>query len=127
MMRRGAEFDIGRRRLGLSIAETAAVCGVTERTVNRWVRDEQDIRPDAWQNLDLLEAMMQAGAEDAVRVACDATAAGPYRLPHFRTAEAMRRHYPSSPLPYGAQAMMTAWTAEALEDEGIAVEIVWVD
>jgi transcriptional regulator with XRE-family HTH domain len=124
---RGAEFDIARRRLGLSIAETAAVCGVTEKTVNRWMRGEQPIRPDAWHSLDLLEAAMQDAADQAVEIACDATAAGPFRLPHFRSAEVMRRHYPDSPLPLGAQAMMTAWTAEALEDEGIAAEIVWVE
>lgn len=126
-MKNGATLDIARRRLGLSIAETADICGVAERTVNRWIREEQDIRPDAWQSLGALESLMVTGMEDAVGIAREVVTAGPFRLLHFRNLEAMRRHYPDTPLPYGAHTMMTSWIAEALEEEGIAVEIVWAD
>lgn len=122
-----AEYDTRRRALGLSVRELAAWHGCTERTVNRRIAGEQMVRDDDAADLDRLEDAMQRAVDEAVALATGMTAAGPVRLTRYRTAEDQARSPHASSLPLGAHAIMIGWAADALEAEGVRVEIVWAD
>lgn len=61
----GMEIQARREALGLSVAELAAVCGVTRSTVGRWERGQSPCAPDTHAVLDGLESFVD-GVVDAV-------------------------------------------------------------
>jgi hypothetical protein len=120
-----AEFDTRRRSLGLSVDETAALCGVQDRTVRRWQSGASPIPEDATEALGGLEDAMLEAVEQALRLATDMTTSAPVVLRRYRTAGDQARSPHASSLPPGAHAMMIGWAADALEAEGIATRIEW--
>ena len=122
-----AEFDTLRRSLGLSVDETAALCGVQDRTVRRWQSGASTIPDEAEQLLADLEDAMGCAVENVVELASDMTSAGPIVLWRYRTAEAQAASPHASSLLPGAHAMMIGWSADALRAEGIDVRIEWAD
>ncbi|MCP4564079.1 MAG: helix-turn-helix transcriptional regulator [Bosea sp.] len=124
----GAGFDTRRRALGLSISETAAVCGpVNERTVNRWINDHSSVPPDALASLDALEEAMEKAVDRLVAIATDQTMAGPIQIRRYRTQDDLAASPDDIGIPLGAHAMMTAWLDDQLAAQGIETEIVWAD
>src|SRR5690606_4356880 len=115
----GAWFDLRRRALGLLVSETAAVCGVNERTVNRWINDRSPIPADAIEALEALEEKMDATVGRMVKEACDMTDAGPLILRAYRTQTDLSASPDDIGLPLGAHMMMNAWLDAALAAEGI--------
>lgn len=120
-----AEFDTRRRSLGLSVEETAALCGVQDRTVRRWCSGERGVPDDAAEALEALEGAMLDAVENVVQIATDWMERGPVVLYRYRTAADQANSAHASTLPLGAHAMMIAWAADALEAEGIATSIEW--
>ncbi len=125
-----AEFDTQRRMLGLSIDDTAALCGgVSPRAVNDWMRGVSKLPNDAIEALILLNQKMQNAVENAVILGTDKTMNGIIELKRYRTQRGFDEslHASQDDLPFGAHAILIGWVAEALRDEGINVEIVWGD
>lgn len=120
-----AEFDTRRRSLGLSTREAAALCGVQERTLNRWQAGDYAIPQDAVDALDALEESMSDAVENVVTFATDNVESGPVILWRYRTQAVLDRSEHASGMPLGAHAMMIAWAADALAAEGIGVQIEW--
>ncbi|AGH48785.1 MULTISPECIES: helix-turn-helix domain-containing protein [Sphingomonadales] len=120
-----AEFDTRRRSLGLSVDETAALCGVQDRTVRRWQSGATPIPADASGALESLEDAMGLAVDELVTFATDRVAKGPVLLWRYRTQAEQDRSPHARSLPLGAHAMMIAWAADALEAEGIDVDIEW--
>lgn len=130
-----AEFDTRRRTLGLSVDETAALCGVQDRTVRRWQSGATPIPDDAGDALEQLEDAMERAVDQAVKLAKAEAGRMPIALYRYRTAEDQARsaHASSMPpgalakggLPLGAHAMMIGWAADALAAEGVDVRIEW--
>lgn len=123
----GAELDTKRRRLGLSIAETAAVLGLTERSVNRAIRNQITLRPEKLAALTTLEATMRSQVAFAVEQVTDLIGAGPLPLARYLTTEGYMESADKAGLPPGAHAMLCAWLGDALEAEGVEVQYFWVD
>jgi len=124
----GAGFDTRRRALGLSIAETAAVCGgVNERTVNRWINDHSSVPDDAFGALDALEETLERAVDRLVKIATDQTTAGPIIVRRYRTQDDLSMGPDDIGIPIGAHAMMAAWLDHALAARGVDTEIVWAD
>lgn len=124
----GARFDTRRRALGLSISETAAVCGgVNERTVNRWINGHSPPPEDAWGALEALETTMESAIDKLVEIASDRTMAGPIEVRRYRTQNDLSASQDDFGIPLGAHAMMTAWLDDALAAQGIDTSIVWAD
>lgn len=128
----GARFDTRRRALGLSVAETAIVCGregqpVAERTINRWINDRSPVPQDAFDALVDLEEEMDLWVSKLVKMAADMTMAGPIQIRRYRTQEHLSGSQDDIDIPLGAHAMMLAWLDYALAVEGIDTEIVWAD
>lgn len=115
-----AEYDTHRRRLGLSVEEAAVLHGVQDRTVRRWCSGDRAVPDDAAEALRTLESDMTADLENVMRVAQRQTI-----LRRYRTMAALARHEPAPHLPLGAHAMMIAWAAEALAEQGVDVTIEW--
>lgn len=122
-----AHFDTFRRSLGLSTREVADLCGVQERTVNRWQAGDVPIPADAIGALLGLEEAMDDAVERTVEMATDAIDSGPVHLFRYRTQAALDRSPHAAGMPAGAHAMLIAWTADALAAEGIDAQIVWAD
>lgn len=120
-----AGFDTRRRSLGLSVDETASLCGVQDRTVRRWQSGDSPIPADAAAALDQLEAAMSEAVEQALARATDHVARGPVVLWRYRTQADQDRSPHAATLPLGAYAMMIAWAAKALAAEGMDVSIQW--
>ena len=120
-----AEFDTRRRALGLSVEEAAGLCAVQDRTVRRWQSGVSPIPDDAAETLDALEDVMLETMVKALDHASDMTAVGPVVLWRYKTQADQDRRPHASSLPLGADAMLIAWIADALESAGIAVEIEW--
>ena len=124
----GAGFDTRRRALGLSIAETAAVCGgVNERTVNRWINDHSPVPEDAFSALDALERTLERAVDQLVKIATDQVMAGPIIVRRYRTQDDLSVSPDDIGIPLGAHAMMSAWLDDALAAQGVDTEIVWAD
>lgn len=124
----GARFDTRRRALGISVSETAAVCGpVAERTVNRWINGHTTIPADAFASLDSLEESMEKAVDKLMQVAIEITMAGPIQIRRYRTQDDLAASPDDFGIPLGAHAMMTAWLDDALAAQGIDAEIVWAD
>ena len=124
----GAGFDTRRRALGLSIAETAAVCGgVNERTVNRWINDHSPVPDDAFGALDALEEALERAVDRLVTIATEQTMAGPIIVRRYRTQDDLSASRDDIGIPLGAHAMMTAWLDDALAAQGVDTKIVWSD
>jgi transcriptional regulator with XRE-family HTH domain len=122
-----AEFDTRRRYLGLSVDETAALCGVQDRTIRRWQNGTSPIPDDARAALKALEDAMNKAVTALVETVTNVTASGPVVLWRYRTKAEQDKSPHASSLPLGAHAMMIAWAADALEGEGIEVEIAWAE
>lgn len=123
-----AEFDTWRRKLGLSVKETGDICGrVAERTVNRWISGDLPLPRDATAALAQLESAMLNAVENVVDHATDMVDEGPIILWRYKSPAAQAKSPHASSLPPGAHAMLVAWAAAALEDEGVASEIHWAD
>ncbi len=120
-----AEFDTRRRLLGLSIEETAEWCGANRVTVQRWTKGQSRIDPRAIDRLEELEDGMAAAVERAVATVKNHN--GPVPLFRYRSQAAVDAAPHASGMPLGAHAILIGWTADALEDAGHAVEIVWGD
>jgi hypothetical protein len=128
----GARFDTRRRALGLSIGETAIVCGragtpVAERTINRWINDLSNVPNDAFAALDALEIWMEKTIDRLTQIATDQTMAGPIVVRRYRTQDDLSASGDDLGIPLGAHAMMTAWLDDQLAAQGIATDIVWAD
>lgn len=128
----GAALDTLRRSLGLSIGETAIVCGrngkpVAEKTVNNWINDRTPIPEDAFESLNALEEKMDGTVNRLVKAACAMTDAGPIIVRRYRTADDLAASHDDIGIPLGAHAVMTAWLDAALAAEGIDTNIVWAD
>lgn len=119
-----AEFDTRRRLLGLSVEEAADWCGANRTTVQRWVRGKARIHPRAVERLEELEEAMSEAVEQALDLARE-RGADKITLIRYWTQEALDASPHASGLPLGAHSMMIGWTADALEDDGRAVEIAW--
>ena len=122
-----AEFDTRRRALGLSLAETAAWCGVQERTAIRWCAGATPIAPTAIARLLDLEDMIAVKVEQLVETVTKRSMAGPIDLPRYRTADELADSIEGDELPAGAHAIYVAQASDALEAEGITTRIVWAD
>jgi hypothetical protein len=120
-----AEFDTRRRLLGLNMEETAEWCGANRVTVQRWIKGLSRIDPKAVARLETLENSMIISAENAVALIFGH--AGPVPLIRYRTQAAVDAAPHASGMPLGAHAILIGWTADALEDVGHEVEIVWGD
>lgn len=118
-----ALLDTRRRGLGLSVPEMAAWCGVGgEKSVRNWLNGSNPPRDPAsvLARLDDLEHLMLDRVTAVVDMAAEATDAGPVILYRHREQEPGE-----DAIPNGAHAVMIQWATEALEDEGIAVQIEW--
>jgi hypothetical protein len=122
-----ARFDTYRRSLGLSVEETAGLCGVQDRTIRRWQSGASPIPDNAAEAMGDLEGAMTEAVEQAQALASDMTAQGPAVLWRYRTLNDQARSPHASPLPLGAHAMLIAWTADALEAAGIETQIEWAE
>jgi len=122
-----AEFDTRRRYLGLSVDEAAALCGVQDRTIRRWQSGASPIPADAPAALDRLEYAMTNSVASVVRLTTDRMAGGVIELYRYRTPEHQATSPHASGIPLGAHAMLTAWTANELVDEGFDVRVEWAD
>lgn len=128
----GARFDTRRRALGLSVSETATVCGrdgvsVAERTINRWINDISVIPENAFDALDHLEERMETVVDALVAAATDRSMAGPIVVRRYRTPADLSASPDDVGLPFGAHAMMVAWFDDRLAAEAIETNIVWAD
>lgn len=120
-----AEFDTRRRSLGLSVDETAALCGVGDRQVRRWQSGATPVPVDAAAGLEALEDAMARAVDEATRHTTDKVERGPVVLWRYRTQADLDRSPHARGLPLGAHAMMIAWAADALAAEGVDVRIEW--
>lgn len=120
-----AELDTRRRMLGLSVDETAALCGVQDRQIRRWQSGAQPIARDVPARLEALEEAMEHAVEEIVALATDKVLDGPVTLWRYRTAADQAQSPNARGIPLGAHAMLTAWAADALAAEGIDVTIEW--
>ena len=123
-----AEFDTKRRMLGLSVDDAAQLCGgVSSRAVNNWMRGEAPIPNDAIQALALLEKQIDNAIDYIVADATDKTESGIVVLLRYRTQQAFEESQHAAQMPFGAHAILIGLTAQALEAEGIEVEIFWAN
>jgi len=106
------------------VRDLADVLGVTEKSVNRWGNDDSPIPERAWDALDALEDGMQRGVESALDLA-RAHPRTPVTLYRYRSQEALDASPHGAGMPLGAHAMMIGWAYEALEADGIEVDMDW--
>lgn len=124
-----AELDTQRRAIGLSIFEMAFVCGCKERTVNRWMKDMQNIPAWVSHRLDALETKMQDMADEYVAHVKTSFVKGTIiQLKRFHKVEDPTNSETGLPggLPNGAHATLISWIAEDLREAGWHVEINWL-
>lgn len=122
-----AEFDTRRRMLGLSVEDTAQLCGgVSPRAVNNWFRGEAPLPKDAIEALLKLDWQIDNAIESAVRFA-QIQRPDIVELKRYRTQKGFESSPHASQMPFGAHAVLIGLTTEALGAEGIATEIVWAD
>lgn len=123
----GAEIDTRRRALGLSVAETAKVCGVSERSVSYWLngggepRDPEDVSARLREVEDIMGDLVEAIAEGV----SDTAERAHVTLPRYRTQAALDASGDGRGLPLGAHAMMIAWATDDLRADGHVVSIEW--
>lgn len=118
-MSASARFDTYRRFLGLSIAETAGVCGVRPRTVQRWIDEDRDIPDSAWTALDDITDAVGRAVD---RIVNEAQRAGAHAtLLRYRTAEAYAESPYAEQMPLGAHALFVTLAHRRLRK----VEIQW--
>jgi transcriptional regulator with XRE-family HTH domain len=120
-----AEFDTRRRMLGLSVEETAGLCGVQDRTIRRWVSGITPIPDDAMSALETLEDAMDEAASNAANLASQQPAGTIVTLWRYRPATDQAQSPHASSLPLGAHAIMIGWTADILETMDVPCEIHW--
>ena len=125
-----AAFDTRRRMLGLSVRDTAQVCGrdggpVSEKAVNNWIRGEAPVPLDAQLALEALELRMEDQVAALVDLITDKTMIGPEPLVRYRTQEALDDGPHACELPLGAHAMMIAWADDQLAAQGVETDIIW--
>ena len=118
-----AAFDTRRRMLGLSVEETAEWCSANRVTVQRWIKGQSRIDPKAIARLAALENGMIDAVDRAVAMATGHT--GPVPLIRYRNQAGVDAAPHATGLPLGAHAMLIGWVADALEDDGHDVEMVW--
>ena len=122
-----AEFDTRRRQLGLSEEEASEICGVSIQTIREWQLGPVTAPVDAFAKLDELTDAMIAAAAHVVRQTSDLYDGRTIYLPRYFDREHQETNENAASIPFGAHAMLIAWTASALEEMGYDVKIVWAD
>lgn len=120
-----AEYDTRRRALGLSVRDLAELHGCTERTVNRRLAGEQEVRDRDIDDLDRLEREMDKAVDEALARAKSLKFDGPITLFRYRNPEHFSTSSHVGAMPPGSHAMLISWVADALEAKGYDVEIDW--
>lgn len=93
--------------------------------MRRWQSGASPIPAAAQDVLDRLESEMGEAVEQTFVLATDLIAGQPVVLWRYRTQSDQDRSPHAAGLPLGAHAMLVAWTADALEAEGLPVQIEW--
>lgn len=115
----GAEFDTYRIYLGLSLEEAAKICGVSDRSIRRWIAGKHPVPQSAFEAMAHLEARMCTAVELILNYTDKDEAEKPLVIK--RSLSRIEQDY----IPAGALAMCAARLYADLKAEGRQVIVEW--